>query len=66
MHRIHLTYEKLFFARAGVALGKSTYQFIDRDCQEFTPKADWPRCWRWVVIQRDDWVRSEMKLKGWW
>ena len=40
MQRIHLTYEKLVFAGAEVALGKSTYQFVDKDCQEFRPKSD--------------------------
>jgi len=48
-----------------VALGKSTYQFIDRDCQEFRPNTNWPRCWPWVVIQLNDWIRSEMKAYGW-
>jgi len=65
MQRIHLTYEKLFFARAEVALGKSTYQFIGRDCQEFRPNTNWPRCRPWVFIRINDWVSSEMKSKGW-
>jgi len=56
MQRIHLTYEKLFFARVEATLGKSTYQFIDRDCQEFIPNKNLPRRWRWFVIQRYDWV----------
>ena len=38
--------------------GKSTYQFIDRDYQEFSPKKNWPRGLTWVVIQPNEWTST--------